>query len=68
MKIILSSLQTFAIPGSIFLSILSGFLYPFPLAISIVCVVRSVYQISKCVSINNQTNTHTNLTHLSVPR
>ncbi|XKL60014.1 hypothetical protein PGB90_001030 [Kerria lacca] len=30
-------LQTFAIPGSILLSILSGFLYPFPLALSIVC-------------------------------
>lgn len=31
------SLQSFAIPGSIFLSILSGFLYPFPLALSLVC-------------------------------
>ncbi|BES99162.1 SNARE associated Golgi protein [Nesidiocoris tenuis] len=30
-------LQTFAIPGSISLSILSGFLYPFPLAITLVC-------------------------------
>ncbi|XP_026677958.1 transmembrane protein 41B-like [Diaphorina citri] len=30
-------LQSFAIPGSIFLSILSGFLYPFPLALSLVC-------------------------------
>lgn len=30
-------LQTFAIPGSISLSILSGFLYPFPLALSLVC-------------------------------
>ncbi|CAJ0962179.1 unnamed protein product [Ranitomeya imitator] len=29
-------LQTFAIPGSIFLSILSGFLYPFPLALFLV--------------------------------
>lgn len=33
------SLQTFAIPGSIFLSILSGFLYPFPLALFLVCLV-----------------------------
>ncbi|XP_043561823.1 transmembrane protein 41B isoform X3 [Chiloscyllium plagiosum] len=32
-------LQTFAIPGSIFLSILSGFLYPFPLALFLVCLV-----------------------------
>ncbi|XP_061420406.1 transmembrane protein 41B [Lethenteron reissneri] len=31
-------LQTFAIPGSIFLSILSGFLYPFPLALLLVCL------------------------------
>uniref|UniRef100_A0A0A9YAC9 Transmembrane protein 41B n=1 Tax=Lygus hesperus TaxID=30085 RepID=A0A0A9YAC9_LYGHE len=30
-------LQTFAIPGSISLSILSGFLFPFPLAITLVC-------------------------------
>lgn len=35
-------LQTFAIPGSIFLSILSGFLYPFPLAISIVCICSAL--------------------------
>ncbi|XP_059874452.1 transmembrane protein 41B isoform X2 [Delphinus delphis] len=33
-------LQTFAIPGSIFLSILSGFLYPFPLALFLVCLVE----------------------------
>ncbi|TSL68248.1 Transmembrane protein 41B [Bagarius yarrelli] len=32
-------LQTFAIPGSIFLSILSGYLYPFPLALFLVCLV-----------------------------
>jgi hypothetical protein len=31
------SLQTFAIPGSISLSILSGFLFPFPLALMLVC-------------------------------
>ncbi|XP_063223591.1 transmembrane protein 41B isoform X2 [Bacillus rossius redtenbacheri] len=30
-------LQTFAIPGSISLSILCGFLFPFPLALSLVC-------------------------------
>ncbi|PWA17170.1 hypothetical protein CCH79_00010368 [Gambusia affinis] len=30
--------QTFAIPGSIFLSILSGYLYPFPLALFLVCL------------------------------
>nr|CAD7458051.1 unnamed protein product [Timema tahoe] len=30
-------LQTFAIPGSISLSILSGFLFPFPLALFLVC-------------------------------
>ncbi|XP_054269044.1 transmembrane protein 41B-like isoform X1 [Macrosteles quadrilineatus] len=30
-------LQTFAIPGSISLSILSGFLFPFPLALTLVC-------------------------------
>ncbi|KAK7500354.1 hypothetical protein BaRGS_00008261 [Batillaria attramentaria] len=31
-------LQTFAIPGSIFLSIISGFLYPFVIALPIVCL------------------------------
>jgi hypothetical protein len=31
------SLQTFAIPGSISLSILSGFLFPFPQALLLVC-------------------------------
>ncbi|KAK7099449.1 transmembrane protein 41B-like isoform X2 [Littorina saxatilis] len=31
-------LQTFAIPGSIFLSIISGFLYPFYLALPLVCL------------------------------
>lgn len=30
-------LQTFAIPGSLFLSILSGFLYNFPIALTLVC-------------------------------
>merc|ERR1711936_1367002 len=30
-------LQSFAIPGSIFLSILSGFLFPFPVALFLVC-------------------------------
>ncbi|CAF0925777.1 unnamed protein product [Brachionus calyciflorus] len=35
-------LQTFAIPGSIFLSILSGFLYPFPLALFLVCTCSAL--------------------------
>ncbi|XP_076234645.1 transmembrane protein stas isoform X2 [Calliopsis andreniformis] len=35
-------LQTFAIPGSIFLSILSGFLFPFPLALFLVCTCSAV--------------------------
>ncbi|XP_076624234.1 transmembrane protein stas [Colletes latitarsis] len=35
-------LQTFAIPGSIFLSILSGFLFPFPLALFLVCTSSAV--------------------------
>ncbi|XP_023223260.1 transmembrane protein 41B-like [Centruroides sculpturatus] len=39
-------LQSFAIPGSIFLSILSGFLFPFPLAIFMVCLV-SFFQVNK---------------------
>jgi len=30
-------LQTFAIPGSIFLSIVSGYLFPFPLALTLIC-------------------------------
>lgn len=30
-------LQSFAIPGSIFLSILAGFMFPFPLALFLVC-------------------------------
>ncbi|RWS12658.1 transmembrane protein 41B-like protein [Dinothrombium tinctorium] len=35
-------LQSFAIPGSIFLSILSGFLFPFPLALFLVCLCSAV--------------------------
>lgn len=35
-------LQTFAIPGSIFLSILAGFLFPFPLALFLVCLCSSL--------------------------
>ncbi|XP_077996561.1 transmembrane protein 41B-like [Glandiceps talaboti] len=35
-------LQTFAIPGSIFLSILSGFLFPFPLALFLVCLCSAI--------------------------
>lgn len=36
------SLQTFAIPGSIFLSILSGFLFPFYLALLLVCFCSAI--------------------------
>lgn len=36
------SLQTFAIPGSIFLSILSGFLFPFYLALLLVCCCSAI--------------------------
>ncbi|XP_063987082.1 transmembrane protein 41 homolog isoform X2 [Diachasmimorpha longicaudata] len=35
-------LQTFAIPGSIFLSILSGFLFPFYLALVLVCTCSAI--------------------------
>jgi uncharacterized membrane protein YdjX (TVP38/TMEM64 family) len=35
-------LQTFAIPGSIFLSILSGFLFPFFIALFLVCTCSAV--------------------------
>lgn len=42
------SLQTFAIPGSIFLSILSGYLYPFPLALFLVCLVSKEAQYEMC--------------------
>ncbi|KAH9503352.1 Transmembrane protein 41B [Bulinus truncatus] len=35
-------LQTFAIPGSIFLSIISGFLYPFILALPLVCLCSAI--------------------------
>jgi len=35
-------LQSFAIPGSIFLSILSGFLFPFPMAMFCVCLCSAV--------------------------
>jgi len=31
-------LQSFAIPGSLFLTILAGFLYPFPIALFLVCL------------------------------
>ncbi|XP_003743958.1 transmembrane protein 41B [Galendromus occidentalis] len=47
-------LQSFAIPGSIFLSFLSGFLFPFPLALLTVCLCSAIgaslcYLISYCV-------------------
>lgn len=35
-------LQSFAIPGSIFLSFLSGFLFPFLLAITLVCLCSAI--------------------------
>lgn len=35
-------MQSFCVPGSIFLSIMSGFLYPFPLAIAIVCTCSAL--------------------------
>lgn len=35
-------LQTFAIPGSVFLSILSGFMYPFYLALPMVCLCSGI--------------------------
>lgn len=35
-------LQSFAIPGSIFLSILSGYIFPFPLAIVTVCTCSAI--------------------------
>uniref|UniRef100_H2YED4 Transmembrane protein 41B n=1 Tax=Ciona savignyi TaxID=51511 RepID=H2YED4_CIOSA len=35
-------LQTFAIPGSVFLSILSGFLYPFYIALFLVCMCSGI--------------------------
>lgn len=35
-------LQTFAIPGSLFLSILSGFLFPFPFALTLVCCCSAI--------------------------
>lgn len=36
------SLQTFAIPGSLFLSILSGFLFRFPVALTIICSCSAI--------------------------
>ncbi|KAI1281959.1 Transmembrane protein 41B [Halotydeus destructor] len=35
-------LQSFAIPGSVFLSILSGFIFPFPLALFVVCLCSAI--------------------------
>ncbi|KAG6450718.1 transmembrane protein 41 homolog isoform X2 [Manduca sexta] len=45
-------LQTFAIPGSIFLSILSGFLFPFPVALTLVCSCSAIGA-SLCFFISN---------------
>ena len=36
------SLQSFAIPGSLFLTILSGYLFPFPVALFLVCFCSAV--------------------------
>ncbi|KAI1707680.1 SNARE associated golgi protein domain-containing protein [Ditylenchus destructor] len=35
-------LQSFAIPGSIFLTILSGYLFPFPVALALVCMCSAL--------------------------
>ena len=42
LNILYNSLQTFAIPGSIFLSILLGFLYKFHIAIILICFSSAV--------------------------
>lgn len=36
-------LQSFAIPGSIFLTILSGYLFTFPIALALVCLVSKFH-------------------------
>lgn len=41
-SLIFSSLQSFAIPGSLFLSILSGYLFPFFVALALVCTCSMV--------------------------
>ena len=52
-------LQTFAIPGSIFLSIISGFLFPFPLALFAVCFCSATgYSIFN----SNKTSTFSHIT------
>lgn len=35
-------LQSFAIPGSIFLTILAGYMFPFPLALILVCICSAI--------------------------
>ncbi|XP_075158638.1 transmembrane protein stas [Haematobia irritans] len=45
-------LQTFAIPGSLFLSILLGFLYRFPIALFLICFCSSVGA-TLCYSLSN---------------
>lgn len=45
-------LQAFAIPGSIFLSILSGFLFPFYLALTLICCC-SALGASLCFLLSN---------------
>ncbi|KYN40412.1 Transmembrane protein 41 like protein [Trachymyrmex septentrionalis] len=41
-QVLAGLLQTFAIPGSIFLSILSGFLFRFPVALILVCTCSAI--------------------------
>ena len=36
------SLQSFAIPGSIFLTVLAGFMFPFPVALFLVCICSAI--------------------------
>ncbi|XP_011179003.1 transmembrane protein 41 homolog [Zeugodacus cucurbitae] len=45
-------LQTFAIPGSLFLSILLGFLYKFPIALFLICFCSSLGA-TLCYSLSN---------------
>ncbi|XP_061395507.1 transmembrane protein 41 homolog, partial [Musca vetustissima] len=45
-------LQTFAIPGSLFLSILLGFLYRFPIALFLICFCSSLGA-TLCYSLSN---------------
>ncbi len=46
-------LQTFAIPGSIFLSIVSGFLFSFPVALLLVRKLKSLLSYSSYLSLDD---------------